>query len=416
MAKDNPILPSEPLSLERNLIAAAVIAEELDNHKNAEANGQDHAPRNSSKVKRRLDNRHYGRSESCGRSEEEEDCGHSAGRRYRDRSRYSDVSPRNHTGHAHHERSHSPRRAVPDDRGRAMAAGRGHADEDRDSKRYRIGGSAAEDGGQAPLSYYAHGSSGMAASSVLGIFGMSKFTTEARLRDLFGGYGPVTSVQIITDQVGHSRGYGFINMANAGDAQRARDSLNDTYLHDRRVRVDFSFTNRPHSPTPGKYRGQDTNGHHRGYANGRSSAYRPRRRANSRDRRRDHQDRERHYEPPPSSRGGDRWGRSRSPARHHRELSPTAGGGYQPPPLLATRSSYGSYRSSNYADHARGGREHHDAYGPSRSRSPPHRRPPAHGHHADYQHHGRSGSRGRHLRNDDHRHEIYDRPPPPPPY
>ncbi|KAJ2577791.1 hypothetical protein GGH95_003486, partial [Coemansia sp. RSA 1836] len=153
MVRDNPILPSEPLSLQPNLIAAAVIAEELDNHNDAEANGhgQDLAPRNASKVKRRLDNRHYGRSESRGRSEDRD---HSAGRRHRDRSRHSDVSPRDDAGRAHYERSHSPRRTVPDDRGRAVGSvhSRGHGDEDRDSKRYRIAGSAAEDSGQ--TSYY----------------------------------------------------------------------------------------------------------------------------------------------------------------------------------------------------------------------------------------------------------------------
>ncbi|KAJ2457377.1 hypothetical protein GGF42_002712 [Coemansia sp. RSA 2424] len=153
MVRDNPILPSEPLSLQPNLIAAAVIAEELDNHNDAEANGhgQDLAPRNASKVKRRLDNRHYGRSESRGRSEDRD---HSAGRRHRDRSRNSDVSPRDDAGRAHYERSHSPRRTVPDDRGRAVGSvhSRGHGDEDRDSKRYRIAGSAAEDSGQ--TSYY----------------------------------------------------------------------------------------------------------------------------------------------------------------------------------------------------------------------------------------------------------------------
>ncbi|KAJ2012452.1 hypothetical protein GGI06_004151, partial [Coemansia sp. S85] len=38
--------------------------------------------------------------------------------------------------------------------------------------------------------------------------------------------------------MGHSRGYAFVNMANVSDAQRARDSLNDTVVHDRaRIRA-----------------------------------------------------------------------------------------------------------------------------------------------------------------------------------
>ncbi|KAJ2834717.1 transformer 2 beta, partial [Coemansia sp. 'formosensis'] len=280
----------------------------------------------------------------------------------------------------------------------------GHRDEDRDTKRYRVDEQAAvaEEGGQS--SYYTHGrpirdeqKNGMQPSSVLGIFGMSKFTNEEALREMFGDFGPVTKVQIIRDQnMGHSRGYAFINMANVADAQKAREALNDTMVHDRRVRVDFSFTSRPHSPTPGKYRGQDTAA--------RRQEYRPRRRANSRDRRRDQ---ERHYAP---SRGA--WGRSsRSPG--HRRPSParrraaSPGGEYQPPPMshgapppmLASRSSYMSYRSS-HTDHGRS-----EYGGHSRSRSP-HRRP-AHPQHPDY-HHGRSDSRNRYSRNE-HRHDAYDR-------
>ncbi|KAJ2104210.1 transformer 2 beta [Coemansia sp. S142-1] len=429
MARPNPILPSEPLSLEPNLIAAAVIAEELDNHNDAAINGHDLTPRNASKVKRRLDHRNFGRSESRGRSEERE-------HRYRDRSRHSEERVDVDRGH------YSPRRAVPDDRGQGRGAGHHRSDEDRDTKRYRMAGSATEEGGQ--NSHYTHrrpsqeeqkvGNGGMQPSSVLGIFGMSKFTNEDALRDVFGEYGPVTKVQIIRDQ--HVRanlldsasayravssnnnliGYAFINMANISDAQKARDALNDTVLHDRRVRVDYSFTSRAHSPTPGKYKGQDTGPlmSRSRYANGRDeyrhAPYRPRRRANSRDRRRDRQQ-ERHYAP---SRGGHGWGRSKSPPGYYRGVS--SAGGYQPPPpaqlalppMLAMRSSYGSYRHSNHAEHGRG-REYGEArgYGDSRSRSPPRR--PAHGHHPDY-HHGRSDSRNRYSRNE-YRHEAYDRPP-----
>ncbi|KAJ2059488.1 transformer 2 beta [Coemansia sp. S146] len=372
MARRNPILPSEPLSLEPNLIAAAVIAEELDNHNDAATNGQDLTPRNASKVKRRLDNRQFGRSVSHSRSEER-------GHRYRDGSHHSeervDVDPLG--------------VLYPTIKVKGVVLG-------------------------------TIGNGGMQPSSVLGIFGMSKFTNEDALRDVFGAYGPVAKVQIIRDQhMGHSRGYAFINMANMSDAQKAREALNDTVLHDRRVRVDYSFTSRAHSPTPGKYKGQDTGRlMSRGrYANGREehrhAPYRPRRRPNSRDRRRDRQQ-ERHYAP---SRGGRGWGRSKSPPGYYRGTS--SAGGYQPPPLsqgappplLATRSSYGSYRSSNHLEHGRS-RDCGDArgYGASRSRSPPRRS--AHGHYPDNHshHHGRSDSRNRYSRNE-YRHDAYDRPP-----
>ncbi|KAJ2757476.1 transformer 2 beta, partial [Coemansia nantahalensis] len=94
---------------------------------------------------------------------------------------------------------------------------------------------------------------------VLGIFGMSKFTNESDLQEIFERFGPVEKIQLIRDpHEGHSRCFGFINMANVDDARRARDELTDSMIHDRKVRVDFSKTNRAHSPTPGKYKGQDT--------------------------------------------------------------------------------------------------------------------------------------------------------------
>ncbi|KAJ2898845.1 hypothetical protein GGI21_004840 [Coemansia aciculifera] len=251
---------------------------------------------------------------------------------------------------------------------------------------------------------------------------MSKYTTESTLQDVFEGYGPVNHIQLIRDKPkAESRGYAFITMANMADAQKARNELNDTVINNRRVRVDFSFTSRAHSPKPGRLRGQDTGGHflshgkgRREYANDeyRGAAYPPRRRANSRDRRRrDYQqgDSVRYYEPPPMTttpRRDRRGGRSRSPSR--RESS--SNGAYQPPPLLATRSSYGSYRSSNNTDHGRGGREYRGStYGPSRSRSPPSRRSG----YGDY--HRRSDSRNRRS-HADHRHDMYDRPLPPPSY
>ncbi|KAJ2496876.1 hypothetical protein GGH96_005519 [Coemansia sp. RSA 1972] len=106
-------------------------------------------------------------------------------------------------------------------------------------------------------------------------------------------------------------------MVNMGDAQRAREALTGSMVHDRRVRVDFSLTSKAHSPTPGKYKGQDTGSsafhdrgayRHRaddGYRSHRSAPYRPRRRANTRDRRReDHM--YKHSQ-------GDHYSRSKSP-------------------------------------------------------------------------------------------------------
>src|SRR3954452_16240102 len=52
-------------------------------------------------------------------------------------------------------------------------------------------------------------------------------TTGDDLVELFGTYGTVTSGQVIIDKFsGRSRGFGFVEMANDGEAQAAIDALN----------------------------------------------------------------------------------------------------------------------------------------------------------------------------------------------
>lgn len=41
-----------------------------------------------------------------------------------------------------------------------------------------------------------------------------------------------------------------------GDARDAREQCNGIEIDGRRIRVDYSLTNRAHSPTPGQYRGK----------------------------------------------------------------------------------------------------------------------------------------------------------------
>ena len=59
--------------------------------------------------------------------------------------------------------------------------------------------------------------------------------TEDSLRDLFTPYGEVESVAIITDRdTGRSRGFGFVEMADKGEATAAIEALNGTE-HDGRT-------------------------------------------------------------------------------------------------------------------------------------------------------------------------------------
>ncbi|GBE79131.1 Transformer-2 beta [Sparassis crispa] len=93
-------------------------------------------------------------------------------------------------------------------------------------------------------------------SNVLGVFGLSIRTTERDLDDEFSRFGRVEKVVIVYDQRSdRSRGFGFITMSTVDEASRCIKELNGVDLNGRRIRVDYSVTDRPHAPTPGEYMG-----------------------------------------------------------------------------------------------------------------------------------------------------------------
>ncbi len=64
-------------------------------------------------------------------------------------------------------------------------------------------------------------------------------TTDQDLRDLFGrSGGKVASVRVITDfDSGRSKGYAFVEMASAEEAQKAIEELNSFNLNGRAIVV-----------------------------------------------------------------------------------------------------------------------------------------------------------------------------------
>lgn len=53
----------------------------------------------------------------------------------------------------------------------------------------------------------------------LGIFGLSIYTQERDLKDVFSKYGPIEDVQIVYDaQTGRSRGFAFVYFEDKNDA------------------------------------------------------------------------------------------------------------------------------------------------------------------------------------------------------
>ena len=79
----------------------------------------------------------------------------------------------------------------------------------------------------------------MAAKLYVG--GLSYSTTSESLREYFAQCGTVESASVVTDKFsGQSRGFGFVEMATAEEAQRAISELNGKELDGRKLTVNVS--------------------------------------------------------------------------------------------------------------------------------------------------------------------------------
>ena len=78
---------------------------------------------------------------------------------------------------------------------------------------------------------------------------LSYSTTQERLREAFEKFGTVASADVVFDrETGRSKGFGFVEMPNADEAQRAIEGWNDQELDGRLLRVNEA---RPREPRPG---------------------------------------------------------------------------------------------------------------------------------------------------------------------
>lgn len=63
-------------------------------------------------------------------------------------------------------------------------------------------------------------------------------TTEAELRNLFETHGAIEKITLVTDRdTGRSRGFGFVEMANAAEADKAIAALNGSDLGGRTLTI-----------------------------------------------------------------------------------------------------------------------------------------------------------------------------------
>ena len=67
---------------------------------------------------------------------------------------------------------------------------------------------------------------------------LSYQSTEDELRDLFAEFGDVVSAKLIVDKfTDQSKGFGFVEMSNNSEAQKAMDELNGRDVNGRNVTV-----------------------------------------------------------------------------------------------------------------------------------------------------------------------------------
>lgn len=85
-------------------------------------------------------------------------------------------------------------------------------------------------------------------ASKLYVGGLSYSTTSETLREYFSQCGTVESASVVTDRFsGQSRGFGFVEMATAEEAQRAISELNGKDLDGRKLTVNVSNPRQPGS-------------------------------------------------------------------------------------------------------------------------------------------------------------------------
>uniref|UniRef100_A0A1B6E881 RRM domain-containing protein n=1 Tax=Clastoptera arizonana TaxID=38151 RepID=A0A1B6E881_9HEMI len=166
-----------------------------------------------------------------------------SGGKYRSRSRSRSRHDRRYKSRYSHSRSHSRSRSgsySPNSRRRGDD--RSHSRSPMSNRRRHCGNRENP-----------------APSRCLGVFGLSIYTTEQQLHHIFSKYGPVERVQVVIDaKSGRSRGFCFVYFESSEDAKVAKEQCSGMDIDGRRIRVDFSITQRAHTPTPGIYMGKPT--------------------------------------------------------------------------------------------------------------------------------------------------------------
>jgi RNA recognition motif-containing protein len=103
-------------------------------------------------------------------------------------------------------------------------------------------------------------------SSKLFVGNLSFNTTENDLQDAFAPHGTVVEANLMMDRMsGRPRGFGFVTMSSADEAQKAIDALNGQQLDGRALTVNVA---RPREERPAGGGGGGSRGPRREYGGG----------------------------------------------------------------------------------------------------------------------------------------------------
>lgn len=92
--------------------------------------------------------------------------------------------------------------------------------------------------------------------SNLFVTGIHPRLTETEVTRLFEKYGDVEKCQIMLDpHTKESRGFGFVKMVTAEQADAAKEGLQGEVIEGRTLSIEKARRSRPRTPTPGKYFG-----------------------------------------------------------------------------------------------------------------------------------------------------------------
>ncbi|MGO9477776.1 MAG: RNA recognition motif domain-containing protein [Limisphaerales bacterium] len=106
-------------------------------------------------------------------------------------------------------------------------------------------------------------------SSKLFVGNLSFNTTENDLQDAFAAHGTVVEANLMTDRVtGRPRGFGFITMGTAEEAQKAIAALNGSQLGGRALTVNVAKPREERAPGGGGGGRREYGGSGGGYGGG----------------------------------------------------------------------------------------------------------------------------------------------------